>query len=575
MPSTKLPFIATRTARTTLLACAIGLGAACGGGGSSSGPAPVPVPAPAPSPGPSPAPMPPPSADEAARFLMQSSFGPSETDIARVQTLGYSGWIDEQFSIAATKHLPYVQANYSLLLFGGNFAFMQDSFWQQAIPASDQLRQRVKFALSEILVVSAESGTIATASDGLASYVDLLGEHAFGNYRTLLEAVATSPMMGIYLSHLRNQKADPVTGRVPDENFAREVMQLFSIGLAEINLDGAPKLVNGQPVETYTNADITGLARVFTGWSWAAQDTSNASFNGGGTAYADRILRPMQPYPQFHETGEKTFLNVTIPGGTSAQASLTIALDTLFNHPNLCPFIGRQLIQRLVTSNPTSGYIGRVSATCANNSAGVRGDMKSIVRAILLDDEARNAAGLTNPQFGKLREPVLRLSQWARCFGATSASGNWQIRNLDSPATSLGQQPLRAPSVFNFFRPGYVPANTAIADAGLVAPEFQITGETSVAGYTNFMQATISSGVGVSREVRASYAGELAVADNADALIDRINRCLMAGTMGTQQRQEIRDAVNAIAVTAPNGRANRVYTAVLLTMASPDYLVQK
>ena len=519
--------------------------------------------------------MPPPSADEAARFLMQSSFGPSETDIARVQTLGYSGWIDEQFSIAATKHLPYVQANYSLLLFGGNFAFMQDSFWQQAIPASDQLRQRVKFALSEILVVSAESGTIATASDGLANYVDLLGEHAFGNYRTLLEAVATSPMMGIYLSHLRNQKADPVTGRVPDENFAREVMQLFSIGLAEINLDGAPKLVNGQPVETYTNADITGLARVFTGWSWAAQDTSNASFNGGGTAYADRILRPMQPYPQFHETGEKTFLNVTIPGGTSAQASLTIALDTLFNHPNLCPFIGRQLIQRLVTSNPTSGYIGRVSAACANNSAGVRGDMKSIVRAILLDDEARNAAGLTNPQFGKLREPVLRLSQWARCFGATSASGNWQIRNLDSPATSLGQQPLRAPSVFNFFRPGYVPANTAIADAGLVAPEFQITGETSVAGYTNFMQATISSGVGVSREVRASYAGELAVADNADALIDRINRCLMAGTMGTQQRQEIRDAVNAIAVTAPNGRANRVYTAVLLTMASPDYLVQK
>ena len=575
MPSTKLPFIATRTARTTLLACAIGLGAACGGGGSSSGPAPAPVPAPAPSPGPSPAPLPPPSADEASRFLMQSTFGPSETEIARVQSLGFSGWIDEQFSFVPSKHLPYVQANYSLLLFGGNFAFMQDSFWQQAIPAPDQLRQRVKFALSQIVVVSAESGTIATASDGLANYIDLLGEHAFGNYRTLLEAVATSPMMGIYLSHLRNQKADPVTGRVPDENFAREVMQLFSIGLTEINLDGTPKLVNGQPVETYTNADITGLARVFTGWSWAAQDTSNASFNGGGTAYTDRILRPMQPYPQFHETGIKTFLNVTIPANTSAQASLTIALDTLFNHPNLCPFIGRQLIQRLVTSNPSSAYTARVSAACANNGAGVRGDMKAIVRAILLDAEARSSAGLADPQFGKLREPVLRLSQWARCFGATSASGNWQIRNLDSAATSLGQQPLRAPSVFNFYRPGYVPASTAIAAAGLVAPEFQITGETSVAGYTNFMQAAISSGVGVGREVRAAYTNELAVADDADALIDRVNRCLMAGTMGTQQRQEIRDAVNAIAVTAPNGRANRVYTAVLLTMASPEYLVQK
>ncbi|HSQ09902.1 MAG TPA: DUF1800 family protein, partial [Burkholderiaceae bacterium] len=279
--------------------------------------------------------------------------------------------------------------------------------------------------------------------------------------------------------------------------------------------------------------------------------------------------------PQFHETGTKTFLNVTIPANTSAQASLTIALDTLFNHPNLCPFIGRQLIQRLVTSNPTPAYVGRVSTACTDNGAGVRGDMKAIVRAILLDSEARSSAGLADPQFGKLREPVLRLSQWARCFGATSTSGNWQIRNLDSSATSLGQQPLRAPSVFNFYRPGYVPANTAIASAGLVAPEFQITGETSVAGYTNFMQAAISSGVGVSREVRASYTTELAVADNADALIDRLNRCLMAGTMGTQQRQEIRDAVNAIAVTSPNGRANRVYTAVLLTMASPEYLVQK
>jgi uncharacterized protein (DUF1800 family) len=561
-----------RTARTALLACAVALGVAACGGGSSSGSG---TPAPAVPPPPAPTPGTPPTADEAARFLMQASFGPSDADIARVQTLGYSGWIDEQFAQPQSLHLPYVQANYSPPLFGGNFAFMQDSFWQQAIPAQDQLRQRVKFALSQIVVVSAESGTIATASDGLANYVDLLGQHAFGSYRTLLEAVATSPMMGIYLSHLRNQKADPVTGRVPDENFAREVMQLFSIGLTEINLDGTPKLVNGQPVETYTNADITGLARVFTGWSWAAQDTSNASFNGGGTAYADRILRPMQPYPQFHETGAKTFLNLTIPANTSAPESLKTALDTLFNHANLCPFIGRQLIQRMVTSNPSPAYVGRVSAACVNNGAGVRGDMRAIVRAILLDSDARSSAGLTDPQFGKLREPVLRLSQWARCFGATSASGNWLIRNLDSPSTSLGQQPLRAPSVFNFFRPGYVPANTAIAGAGLAAPEFQITGETSVAGYTNFMQGVISAGVGVNREVRAEYTAELAVADNADALIDRVNRCLMAGAMGTQQRQEIRDAVNAIAITAPNGRLNRVYTTVLLTMASPEYLVQK
>jgi uncharacterized protein (DUF1800 family) len=559
----------TYTARAALLSCALTLAlGACGGGGSSPGAPPAPAPTPAP-------PATGPTADEAARFLMQASFGPTEADIARVQALGHTGWIDEQFALARTTHLPYVQANYNVLLFGANFAFMQDSFWQQAIPAPDQLRQRVKFALSQIVVVSAENGTIAAVSDGLANYVDLLGQHAFGNYRELIEAVATSPMMGLYLSHLRNQKADPTTGRVPDENFAREVMQLFTIGLIEINLDGTPKLVNGQPVETYTNADITGIARVFTGWSWAAQDTSNPSFNGGGTVYADRVLRPMQPYPQFHESGSKTFLNVTIPANTSAQDSLKIALDRLFDHPNLCPFIGRQLIQRLVTSNPAVAYVGRVAAACVDNGAGVRGDMKAIVRAILLDDEARSSANLANPQFGKLREPVLRLSHWARCFGATSATGSWLIRNLDSPATSLGQQPLRPTSVFNFFRPGYVPANTAIATAGLVAPEFQITGETSVAGYTNFMQSVISSGVGIGREVRATYSGELAVASDADALIDRVNRCLMAGTMGTTQRQEIRDAVNAISATAPNGPANRVYTAVLLTMASPEYLVQK
>jgi len=364
----------THSARLALLGCAFALSAGCGGGSASSPPPPAPTPTPAPAPAPPPAA--PPSADDAARFLMQASFGPTEADIARVQSLGYAGWIDDQLALPQSPHLPYVKANYNAQLFGANFAFVQDSFWQQAIPAPDQLRQRVKYALSQIVVVSAESGTLANVSDGLANYYDLLGLHAFGNYRALLEAVATSPVMGIYLSHLRNQKADPLTGRVPDENFAREVMQLFSIGLTEINLDGTPKLVNGQPVETYTNADITGLARVFTGWSWAAQDTSNASFNGGGTAYTDRILRPMQPYPQFHETGTKSFLNVTIPANTPAQASLTLALDTLFNHPNLCPFIGRQLIQRLVTSNPSPAYVGRVSAACANNGAGVRGDLK-------------------------------------------------------------------------------------------------------------------------------------------------------------------------------------------------------
>ncbi len=554
-------------ARALFAAALTGGMAACGGGGGGSPPAPAPTPAPPP------ANL---SADDAARFLTQASFGPTDADIAHVQSIGYSAWIDEQFAMAPAKHLPYVQANYNVLNFGANFNFVQDSFWQQAIPAPDQLRQRVKFALSQIVVVSAESAVIANAADGHANYIDLLGEHAFGNYRALIEVVSTSPMMGLYLSHLRNQKANVTTGSVPDENYAREIMQLFTIGLLELNLDGTPKLVNNAPVETYSNADITGLARVFTGWSWAAPTTSNAAFNGNIAAtYPDRILRPMQAYPQYHETGTKQFLNTTIAANTPAEASLTIALDRLFNHSNLCPFIGKQLIQRMVSSNPSPAYVGRVAAACTNNGAGVRGDMKAIVRAILVDADARDAAKIGDAQWGKVREPVLRLSNWARCFGATSASGNWTIRNLDSASFSLGQQPLRPPSVFNFYRPGYVPPNTGIANASLVAPEFQIIGETAVAGYTNFMQGVMANGVGIGRDVRAAYTSELAVAANADQLLDRMNRCLLYGSMPAQLRTEIRDAVNSISPATAAGLANRVYTAALLTMASPEYLVQK
>ena len=538
--------------------------AGCGGGGGSS-PAPAPAPAPAVV-----------TVDEAARFLTQATFGPTDADIARVQAIGYSAWIDEQFALPATAHLPYVQANYTPGPNTANFNFMQDSFWQQAIPAPDQLRQRVKFALSELAVVSAGDATIAGYSDGLANYADLLGQHAFGNYRQLLQAVATSPMMGIYLSHLGNKKASATTGAVPDENFAREVMQLMTIGLTQLNIDGTSALVNGQPVDTYSNTDITGIARVFTGWSWAATGITEQEFRGNNVTDPQRTIKPMKLYPQHHETGSKVFLGLAIPAGTGGEQSLALALDRLFNHPNLCPFIGRQLIQRLITSNPSAAYTARVAQACVNNGQGVRGDMQAIIRAILLDSDARDASKITDPQFGKVREPVLRLSSWARCFKASSASGNWTIRSLDSASSSLGQQPWRAASVFNFFRPGYVPPNTAIASAGLVAPEFQLIGETSVAGYTNYMQSVIQSGAGIGspRDVRADYASDIALAGNADALIDRVNRCLMYGSMDTALRNDLRTAINAISMNG-NGPTNRVYTAILLTMASPEYLVQK
>ena len=275
---------------------------------------------------------------------------------------------------------------------------------------------------------------------------------------------------------------------------------------------------------------------------------------------------------------EKTFLGTTIPANTDAPTSMKIALDTLFNHPNVGPFFSKQMIQRLVTSNPSAGYVDRVARIFNNNGSGVRGDLRAVFKAILLDDEATNAAGLTSPTFGKVREPVLRFTQWARNFGATSRSGNWTIANLSNPGTSLGQSPLRAPSVFNFYRPGYVPANTAIATNALVAPEFQIVTEVSVAGYINFMASAIGSANGVNNDVKATYTSELAIVSNTATLLNRLSLLLSANQLTDATKATIKAALDATTVTDTSSLADkerRVYLATLLVFASPDYLVQK
>jgi uncharacterized protein (DUF1800 family) len=544
--------------------------AACGGGSDSPAPAPVPAP-----------PPPPPtiSQAEAARFLTQATFGPTEATIQSVIALGYGGWIDDQFSKPRALHRTYLE---QAIAAGDPAApentyrnHVMDTFWTQAITGEDQLRQRIAFALSQIFVVSQANADVNNRPRGLADYLDLLGTHAFGNFRTLIEAVSLHPIMGLYLSALRNQKEDPATGRVPDENYAREVMQLFTIGLYQLNSDGTLKRDgSGNPIPTYGNADVQGLAKVFTGWSWAGPDTTNTRFFGGN-ADPNRDVTPMQAYPQFHSTSAKTFLGVTLPANTPAVPSLKTALDALFNHPNTAPFFCRQLIQRFVTSNPSPAYVARVAAAFADNGAGVRGDMKAVIRALLLDAEARSASNAAQPSWGKLREPVIRLANWARAFGATSVSGNYMIRNVADPSTALGQNPLRSPSVFNFYRPGYVPPSTAIATAGLVAPEFQITGETSVAGYLNFMRNAVTSGVGTGTDVRATYTQEVALAGNPDQLIDRVKLLLTAGQMTDATRNAIRDAVATIATSATNAALNRARLAIFLTLASPEFIVQK
>ncbi len=540
---------------------------------------------------------------EASRFLTQTTFGPTEADTDRVMSLGYAAWIDEQFAKpASSARSTWEVADAAAKAVDPKGGVYQDgtinAFWKQAIGGEDQLRQRVAFALSQIFVISMQDGTVGDNPRAVAGYLDMLADKGLGNYRQLLEAVALHPMMASYLTAIRNQKADTKTGRVPDENFAREVMQLMSIGLYELNADGSQKQANGQPIPTYGQADISGMARVFTGWSWACPEWPDNScfFNGSvaGNEDPQRTFKSLLGYPQYHSPEEKKFLGVTIALQTKSDpdASLKTALDTLAGHANVGPFIGRQLIQRLVTSNPSPAYVAAVAAAF-NGNGGTRGDMKAVVKAVLLHPEARTASATS----GKLREPVLRLSAYLRAFPFTSDTGNFKVGNTDNAGSALGQTPLRSPSVFNFYRPGYVPPGTEAAKAGLVVPEMQLAQETSAAGYVNYMRDNVNSGVGAwngtvggvlrnRRDLQPDHSAETALAEKVPELLDRLNARLMYGSMPAALKTEIQGAVEKIVVPVLNStssnqaaidtaRLNRVKAAIFLTLVSPEFQVQK
>ncbi|MFO1273179.1 MAG: DUF1800 domain-containing protein [Rubrivivax sp.] len=532
--------------------------AACGGGGGGGDGGSTPSPPPA-------------ITDaEASRFLGQASMGASRAQIDHVKAIGYAAWLDEQFA------LPQQGTRWDWLVARGfndpanknNSAGFDACAWRKLLGSADTLRQRVTLALSEILVVGIDglvNGGGWKAFSG-AAYLDLLEANAFGTLRNLLDQVSRSLPMGLYLTFRGNVKANAKTGSSPDENYARELMQLFTIGLVQLNDDGTPVLSGGKAVETYGQDDISGLARVFTGW--------NTDLAGGDTSTPDYQRRPMIQNAASHETGAKTFLGTTIPAGTAGEESLRLALDTIYAHPNVGPFWSRQLIQRLVTSNPSAAYVKRVAAVFADDGQGVRGNLKAVLRAILLDDEARGSLGLANPQFGKLREPILRLAGWARAFNAASATDAWAVPNTSNPGTQLGQSPLRSPSVFNFFRPGYVPPNSALGDAGLEAPEFQITNESSTVGYVNFMQRVVANGTALG-DVKADYSAVLALADDAAALLAELNTVLAAGQIGAASVAAIQAAIASMPSGTDATRANRLYAALLMVLAAPEYLVQK
>lgn len=449
-----------------------------------------------------------------------------------------------------------------------------ESFWLQAVTAPDQLRQRVAFALSQIFVVSTVNSSVEIQPDAHGAYYDMLNDRAFGSFRDLIEGVALHPTMGHYLSHIQNQKEDGATGRIPDENFAREVMQLFTIGLWELNEDGSRRKDGASnDIPTYGQTEITGMARVFTGWSWGGPNDSESRWNGW-------LERPwnqaMRPYPNFSSVGEKKIISgVVIPPNTGPIDSLKIALDALANHPNVGPFIGSQLIKRLVTSNPSPAYISRVARAFANNGNNARGDMKAVIRAVLLDPDARDDTQIGSQSGGKLREPVVRLANWMRAFDVKSESGLFRIWNLEDPVSSLGQNPFRAPSVFNWYRPDYAPPGS-VAERGLAAPEFQITHETTMTGYANFIAHVVERGMdqGIHR-LYPAYSAELALADRPDALLDRLSLLFTNNQMTAATRTLISGAISSASGDDTRAKERRIHIAVSLTMLSPDYLVQR
>ncbi len=541
---------------------------------------------------------------DSARFLQHAQFSSTEAEISAVKSQGASAWLDAQMALNSST------GGYDWLMQRGYGVVDKNKFyemeyqsnymaWYQIMAAPDGVRRRMALALSEFFVVSgAGVGTISWPMFAMGAYWDVLCKNAFGNFRTLLEDITLNIAMGEYLNTLGNQKEDAASGRLPDENYAREVMQLFSIGLLQLNLDGTPKLgANSQPIETFTQSDVSNLARVFTGY----ESDNSEGFSQSAVAPTHSLRnvgytrRPMVLNASRHSTLRADFLGAVVDAGTDGKTSLKIALDTLFNHPNVGPFFGRQMIQRLICSDPSPAYVARVASVFNNNGKGVRGDLAAVFKTILLDTEATSAAGLTLTTFGKLREPMVRTAQWARTFKATSLKGTWKIGNPNySAVDALGQSPLQAPSVFNFFRPGYVPPSTAMAFSKATAPEFQLVNESTTASYINYLQNFLYQGMWVRApelitspdnatptdgpDIVPDYSAELALVGNPSGLINRLNLLLCAGQLSPETVAMMVNALSSDATTLngpDNAKRSYVAKAIMFVMCCSEYLVQK
>jgi len=510
---------------------------------------------------------------DAVRLLEQSTFGPNDASLAHLQNIGMQAFLNEQFSAPASQFpaLEYVPAGqqatfcptdpdpqcprdyYSLFL-------LQNAFFTNALNANDQLRQRVAFALSQILVTS---GLDVNFAYGMATYQQILRDNAFGNYEDVLTKVTLSSVMGDYLNMVNNDK--PANGVSPNENYAREVLQLFSTGVWVLNQDGTRVLdANGAAIPTYDQDDtIEGFAHVFTGWTYPVLPGVTSR-----THNPKNFLGDMVPVDANHDKGAKTLLNgVTLPAGQSIQSDLSNAIHNIFTHPNLGPFIGKQLIQKLVTGDPTPQYASRVAAVFNDNGQGVRGDLRAVVNAILTDPEARGAIKL-DAGYGKLREPALFIAAAARALN-TASDGVY----LQQQSAQLGQNLFNPASVFNYYPPTYL-----LPDTSALAPEFAIQNSSTAINRYNFANAlsfgtiaplaTLPGAIGT----KPDWTTLSALAADPNALLDKLNTLLMHGSMPATMRASILPAVNAVAATDSLTRAK---TGFYLVVTSPQYQVER
>lgn len=555
---------------------------------------------------------------DASRFLGQATMGYNYEDIEALAAINEADWLDQQMAMPLVSFKDTTEMIWDHFVAGYIDQWGEDlivgepyfpmsfyfrmAWWNNTMKSDDQLRQKMAYALSQILVIS-EKSQLDLAAMGLGDYYDVLYRNAFGNFRDLLEEVTYHPTMGFYLTYLNNSKGNPEQNIRPDENYAREVMQLFTIGLYELNPDGSIVFdANNEPTAAYDNDDIAEFAKVFTGlgpaeywWMW--QDFSGVPVQWGdpnNTIPTINPTLPMQMFEEWHETGEKYLLNgAVIPAGQTGDEDIAAALDNLFNHPNTGPFICKQLIQRLVKSNPTPDYVERVANTFANNGEGVRGDLAAVTRAILLDPEARDCEWLADDASGRLREPMVRYTQIMRAFNAQSESGKlWNVASTFEFACK--QHVLSSPSVFNFYLPSHAPVGP-VFNQGLVAPEFEILTSAAAMNYLNLVYfwfftdnymdistnastsipgfpETIPSLLDPNDKAVLDLAAELALADDLPGLLDRLDILLTGGLLSEQMKQTIVENCQILTLF-DNDVA--VKSAIFLTLISPDYVIQK